>query len=144
MATCVPSEEPVTTPTGTAHHPVVVIGRTVGLVVFLAVAFVGARNLLLEPRTSPFDVVLWTGLLLMGTYFCLLAVASLANRLPAGRNGPLAPRVALPLNVLLVVIMLWAAIVALQFDRWLAAGCSALVAVSQAYAAWTAARRPGA
>ena len=126
----------VTTP----QQPIQIAGRSVGLVAFFTMAVVGGRNLLFEPRTSPFDVVLWTGLLLLGIYLSLLALASLTRRLPARPDGWLAPHVALPVNVLMGAIAFWALVVAVLAERWLVAGAAALFAAAQTHLAWMAMR----
>ena len=123
------------------QHPIQIAGRTVALAAFLAGAFAGGRNLLLEPRTSPFDVVQWTGGLVVGLIFAAAALAALLGRpLLGGRDGS-DRRYATAILLAVGAFAGWAAIVGAANGRWWPAiGCGAVL-LAYAFDLWRAARR---
>ncbi len=69
-----------TTPSASPRRNVQLAGRAFATLVFAVCAFPMARNLLMEPRRSPFDVVLWSGGLALSLLLVVLGTAALLDR----------------------------------------------------------------
>ena len=127
--------------TTSTPHPVQIVGRVTATLAFLAMAFVGARNLILEPRTSPFDVVQWTGLLTLGVLLAIAAVSALLGwPLLGGRDGA-DRRYARAIMLAVGACAGWAAIVGAANGRWWPAIACGAIVLAYLFDWWRAGRR---
>jgi hypothetical protein len=75
------------TPSASPRRNVQLAGRAFATLVFAVCAVPMARNLLLEPRRSPFDVVFWSGGLAISGLLVVLGAAALLDRPIWGRTA---------------------------------------------------------
>jgi hypothetical protein len=76
-----------TAPSASPRRNVQLAGRAFATLVFAACAVPMARNLLLEPRRSPFDVVFWSGGLAISVLLVVLGAAAVLERPIWGRTA---------------------------------------------------------
>ena len=123
----------VTAAPNPASHPVQLGGRVVAFLVFLACTLVGVRHFLLEPRRSPLDAIIWTALVLMGAYLCVVTVAALVNLPLLGRSVALDTRMRLVPTILVIGLCLASLALAIPYGRWLTAAANSLIIAASLY-----------
>lgn len=107
-----------TTPSASPRRNVHLAGRAFATLVFAVCTFPMARNLLLEPRRSPFDVVLWSGGLALSLLLVGLGTAALLDRPIWGRTAAGDARVRMAAHVIVLGMTSWAAAIGWLRHLW--------------------------
>ena len=129
------------TPSASPRRNVQLAGRAFATLVFAVCAVPMARNLLLEPRRSPFDVVLWSGGLALSTLLVVLGTAALLDRPIWGRTAVGDARVRMAVHVIVLGMTSWAAAIGWLHHSWAPMTGGSLTALAIVFELWRAHRR---
>jgi hypothetical protein len=129
-----------TTPSAPRRN-VQVAGRAFATLVFAACAVPLARNLLLEPRRSPFDVVLWSGGLAMSVLLVVLGAAGLLDRPIWGRNAVADARVRVAVMFIALAVTTGAATIGWLHHWWVPLTGGTITSLVIVIDLWRARRR---
>jgi hypothetical protein len=129
-----------TAPSGTLGSTVQLAGRVFATLVFAACAVPMARNLLLEPWRSPFDVVLWSGGLAMCLLLVVLGTAALLDRPMWRWTAAGDARVRMGVSLIVLAMTSSAAAIGWLHHLWTPMTASGLTSFAIAIGLWRARR----